>query len=194
MKVVTYPRPDIKFKHDFIKHVLDNDVKMHNNVVTNDNSSVILLLYDVHVNIYDDKIEIRRIPVADAEEIVYVFSGEVDLSPIDDVHDHIQVGNYYFFATHFVAVIRLLHKYNVRKFDFYLIRRYGGYAYLGIGCDLGFILILGFDQPVGAFIPLYVIMSEKYFITVEKETKNDIDIQVPDHIIEKWIRELGLDF
>jgi len=197
MLVRAYPSPTSKFIDDFVKLLNTDDVVSDDKIITDEDYSVILMIPRVVACFYKDHISLRPTPLTDVKQVIYVMSGSVNTAKLQ-LTTTVQVGDYYFLTGDLLPLFKLLHKHRCIYFDFYLVKWIDGEStYLGIGSRGGFILVHGLDTPIGNHVPLYMILSKKYFITKryqeKKNVPNEIDIQVPDHIIEKWIRELGLN-
>jgi len=194
---ISYPKPDIKFSKDFFVFILDNRGQWGNNVITSPKLRIMLINHQVKVFLNGDVLEIKPLPFTETRKIEYICSGTVNLNKVVETR-WIKVSDYYFPSDKISEIAQLLSIHRSREIDFYLIKTFFGIpVFLGLGTNCSFILLAGTDIRYKDHKPLLECLWEytyKLPSSLEKETKpSKIEIDVPDHIVERWIKELGLN-
>ena len=182
--VFRYPPPFLKLVAEFRQKFGEYYAPQLTNLVLSGDRVVGLILTDFTIR--DGKSD----PVVLREDVTfrYLFSARFKLKGYK-MYATVTVENYAYNIEYVVDVIRLLREYGNAELDFWFLERPKEKdPVLGIGNNAGFMLIAPEMSPSFPTIKIDHFLSQKR----KKCVLTDVDIQVPDHIIEKWIKELGL--
>jgi len=188
--VVFYPKPSPIFVQQFKRIFGEYHVPSVFNVLCSGDKVVGLVTVGFTINYNTCNPNI----LGDDVTFEYLFSGVFRLKGYK-IYDSIHVKGNYYHMEYVIPCVRLLRQNERKEIDFWLLHKPSkGQPLLGLGNENGFLLIAPMMHSFGfsASIEKFVTRKRKKYVLKKPDKK--IDIQVPDHIIEKWIRELGLDF
>jgi len=187
---ITYPKPSEDVVNEFMERFSCGFWKGTHEFVDDISDHVRLYISKVLIVFQDESGDVKVIMPYRVTTGRFLCTSYVDFDKLKGAFS-VKVLNRYFSAKRLYEVLDFIYKFINDPVDIYLI---DDAEKLGIGTKCGFFVVSASDINVSPIVELPQILKYDKPIKITTAYLSKIDINVPDRIIEKWVRELGLDF
>jgi len=187
--VIRYPSPFLNVQLEFKEKFGEYYASFAPNIVMSNDRVVGLVLVEFVI----DNGKSTPVILRDNVTFEYLFTAIPILKGYRK-YDSITVRGYYYKREYVINSLKILKRYGSREIDFWFLKHpEEKEPVLGLGNDSGFILIAPYMKRIEPSTTIEQFLKNKRRKYVFLNTNIGKDIDIPDHIIEKWIKELGLN-